>query len=136
MIVRPIPPVPASISVTTVDQWWMMSSATTLKIVGDRGTPCVTHQYPLKERPNYPLVYGSDTNRGRHRRNWSDNHRPGGYLYANYDLVASTQPERLQRVFGILTGLFDRFGLQTNTAKMFGMVCHPCHAPGGMLEEA
>ena len=57
------------------------------------------------------------------------------YFYANYGLVASTQPERLQRVFGILTGLFDWVGLQTNTSKTVGMVCRSCHVPGGMLDE-
>ena len=37
------------------------------------------------------------------------------YFYANCGLVASTQPERLQRAFDVLTGLFDRFVLRTNT---------------------
>ena len=58
------------------------------------------------------------------------------YFYANNGFVASTQPERLQRVFDVRTGLFDRFKLRTNTAKTVGMVCQLCHAPGGMEEEA
>ena len=58
------------------------------------------------------------------------------YLYADDSLVASTQPERLQRAFDVLTGLFDRVGLQTNTAKTVDMVCHKCHAPGGISEDA
>ena len=33
------------------------------------------------------------------------------YFYENDGLKASTQPERLQRVFYILTGLFNRVGL-------------------------
>ena len=44
------------------------------------------------------------------------------YFYANYGLVASTQPEMLQRVFGILTGLFDWVGLRKNTVNTVGMV--------------
>ena len=58
------------------------------------------------------------------------------YFYANDSLVASTQPESLNRAFDVLTGLFDRVGLQTNTAKTVAMVFHPCHAPGGMSEAA
>ena len=58
------------------------------------------------------------------------------YFYADNDLVVSTQPERLQRAFDVLTGLFDQVDLQTNTADTFGMVCQPCNAPGGMSEEA
>ena len=58
------------------------------------------------------------------------------YFYANEGLVASTQPEMPQRAFGILTSLFDRFGLHINMEKTVGMVCHPCHASGGVLEEA
>ena len=46
------------------------------------------------------------------------------YLYAGDGLVALTQPERLQRAFGVLTGLFNRVGLQTNTEKTVGMSCH------------
>ena len=44
---------PASIGVTNVTQWHMMAYKTTLKIVGDRGSPCVTHRYPLNVRPEY-----------------------------------------------------------------------------------
>ena len=56
------------------------------------------------------------------------------YLYADDGLVESTQLKRLQRAFDVLTGLFGRFGLMKNTAKTFGMVYQPCHAPGGMSE--
>ena len=54
------------------------------------------------------------------------------YLYSDDGLVVSTQPERLQRAFDVLAGLFDWVGLQTNTAKTVGIVCQPCHAPGRM----
>ena len=37
--------------------------------------------------------------------------------YADDGLVLSRDPEMLQRVFDILTGLFDRVGLRTNTKK-------------------
>ena len=58
------------------------------------------------------------------------------YFYADYDLVTSTQPEKLQRAFDVLASLFDRFGLHKNTAKTFSMVCQLCHVPGRMSEEA
>ena len=54
------------------------------------------------------------------------------YFYANNGLVASTQPERIQTEFDVLTSPFDQVGLHTNTAKMVGMVYQPCHASGGM----
>ena len=58
------------------------------------------------------------------------------YFYADDGIVALNQPERLWRAYDVLTGLFDRVGLKTNTAKMVSMVRQSCHAPGGMLEEA
>ena len=47
------------------------------------------------------------------------------YFHANDGLVASTQPERLQRAFDILTGLFNWVGLRKNTANTVDMVCQP-----------
>ena len=47
------------------------------------------------------------------------------YLNAGYGLVASTQPERLQREFDVLTGLFDRVVLRKNTRKTVSMACQP-----------
>ena len=58
------------------------------------------------------------------------------YFYANNGLMELNQLKRLQRAFDVLTGLFDQVDLQTNTAETFGMVCQPCHSPGGMSEEA
>ena len=57
------------------------------------------------------------------------------YLYATNGLVASTQPKKIQRVFDVLTSLFDRISLQTNTVKTVGKVLQPWHALGGMSEE-
>ena len=58
------------------------------------------------------------------------------YFYAEDGLVASIKPERLQREFDILTGLFDQVGLSMNTRKTVIMECQPYHAPGQMyLEE-
>ena len=54
------------------------------------------------------------------------------YFYANDGLLELTQPERLQRMFDVITGLFDRVGLRKNTAKTVGIVCQPCHMLGGM----
>ena len=58
------------------------------------------------------------------------------YFYAYNGLVVSTQLERLQRAFDVLTGLFNLFVLRKNTAKTVGMVCQPCHAPVRISEEA
>ena len=46
--------------------------------------------------------------------------------------MALTQLERLLRVFDVLAGLSDQVVLQKNTAKMVGVVYHPCHASGGL----
>ena len=58
------------------------------------------------------------------------------YFYANNSLVASTQPERLQRAFDGLNVLFDQFILRTNMTKTVDMVFQICHTTGGMSEEA
>ena len=52
-MVRPSPPETTSVGFTTFTQLRMTSSTTTLKIVGYRGSPCVTPQYPLNRRPKY-----------------------------------------------------------------------------------
>ena len=57
------------------------------------------------------------------------------YFYANNGIVASNQPERLQREFEVLTGLLDRVGLRKNTRKTVSMDCQPCHALGRILVE-
>ena len=51
------------------------------------------------------------------------------YFYTENVFITSTQPERLQRAFDVLTGLFDWIGLQTNARKMVSMECQTCHAP-------
>ena len=43
-------------------------------------------------------------------------------------MVASTDPGWIHTAFDILTGLFDRVGLQTNVKKTVGMVFHTCRA--------
>ena len=45
------------------------------------------------------------------------------YFYAYNGLVASTQPERLQREFDVFAGPFDIVGLCTNIANTVGIVC-------------
>ena len=57
------------------------------------------------------------------------------YLYSDDGLVVSTQPERLQRAFDVLTGLLGWFGLRMNTRKTFSMSCQPCHNPGLVSSE-
>ena len=46
-----------------------------------------------------------------------------GYFYANDGLVASTRPERLQRVFDVLSSLFDPVVIRKNMPKTVGMLC-------------
>ena len=58
------------------------------------------------------------------------------YFYANNGILASTQLERIQMAFGVLNDLLNLVGLHINMKKTVGMVCQPCHAPGGMSEEA
>ena len=52
-MVRPSHPMSASIGFTTVTQCQITESTTTLKIMGDRGSPCVTPNYPLNGRLKY-----------------------------------------------------------------------------------
>ena len=54
------------------------------------------------------------------------------YFYFGNVLTSSTQLERLQRAFNILTGLFDRAGLRKNTRNMVIMDFQPFCAPGRM----
>ena len=57
------------------------------------------------------------------------------YFYTYNGLVASNQPERIQRSFGVHTGLLYQVGLRTNTRNMVSMACHPFHAPGMVSSE-
>ena len=43
------------------------------------------------------------------------------YVYTDDGLVASTQPERLNKVFDVLTDLFDQVVLRTSTRKTLSM---------------
>ena len=58
------------------------------------------------------------------------------YFYAGDGLVASTQPERLQGVFDVFTGLFRQVGFRTNTSNTVSMALQPCHVPVRMSSEA
>ena len=64
---------------------------------------------------------------GRHQSN---------LFYADYGMVASSDPRWLQSAFNPLVGLFDRLGLRTNVGKIVGMVCHLCQAVGNQAEAA
>ena len=44
-------------------------------------------------------------------------------FYADDGLVAARDADTLQKAFDILTGLFDRVGLRTNTTKTEVMIC-------------
>ena len=52
------------------------------------------------------------------------------FFYADDSVVESTDLGWLQLEFGILTGLFDRVGLQTNIQKTMGVVFNIFWASG------
>ena len=52
-------------------------------------------------------------------------------FYADNGLLALPRPDHIQPALDILTGLFNRMGLQINVNKKVGMVCQPCHIFGG-----
>ena len=54
------------------------------------------------------------------------------YFYAYKGLVVLNIPERLQRLFNIITDLFGRIGLRNNLQKTVGIKCHPCHTSGSI----
>ena len=49
------------------------------------------------------------------------------FFYANYILLASPRPSRIQAALDVLEGLFYRVGLHTNFNKKVEMLCQPCH---------
>ena len=57
-------------------------------------------------------------------------------FYTDDEVVASTDPGWLHSVFGFLTGMFDRVGLQKNFRKTVGMVCRPCPEAGVRSDES
>ena len=54
------------------------------------------------------------------------------YFYEDNRLVMSNQLERMKRLCGVLTDLFDRVGLRMNTWKTVSMEFQACHMPGSM----
>ena len=65
-MVRPRPTVTASVGVTTVTQWRMTASPTTVNILVDRGSTCVIPRYPLKGSPNYPPALSAMVSRSKY----------------------------------------------------------------------
>ena len=57
---------------------------------------------------------------------------PMVHFYADDGTVASTQPERLQRVVDVLADLFDRIILCKNICKTVSMAFQPIHMPISM----
>ena len=57
-------------------------------------------------------------------------------FYADYGMVASSDPQWLQGAFNTLVGLFDRVGLRKNVRKTVGIVCNPCQAAGNLYKAA
>ena len=58
------------------------------------------------------------------------------FFYAEYGVVASTDPGWLQSAFNLLTGLFDWVVLRTNVRKTVGMMFQPCQATGVRADKA
>ena len=57
------------------------------------------------------------------------------YLYSYNGLVALTKPERIQKAFDVLTGIFERVVLRTNTHRTVSTACQPCHVSGRISVE-
>ena len=57
-------------------------------------------------------------------------------FYADYGVVALSDPRWLQDSLSTLVGLFDMVGLRTNVGKTFVMVCFLCQAAGNQSEVA
>ena len=47
------------------------------------------------------------------------------FIYADYRLVASTNPAWIRSEFDGIIGLFERIGLQNKVGKMVLMLCQP-----------
>ena len=56
------------------------------------------------------------------------------FFYANDSHLTSPSPARIQAEPDVLTGLFGRFGLQTNLDKPVGVVFHPRYIVSGHLK--
>ena len=57
-------------------------------------------------------------------------------FYTDNGLIASRDPDFLQQAFDVLTGLFDRVGLQTNTSKTETMTFLPGAIRRCLLEDS
>ena len=57
-------------------------------------------------------------------------------FYADYGMVASSDPRWIQGAFNTLFGMFNRASLRTNAVKTSGMVCRPCQAEDTQSEAA
>ena len=57
-------------------------------------------------------------------------------LYADNEVVASTDPGWIQSAFYTLAGIFDRLGLRTNICKTVGVVCRKCRSVGVLADKA
>ena len=65
-----------------------------------------------------------------------DSRHQAAQLYADNDMVASSDPRWLQGSFATLVSLFDRVSLQKIVGKTVGMVCHPYQAVGNQSKAA
>ena len=67
---------------------------------------------------------------GREVQNLSD------FFYADDGLLPSPMPNRLRAALHVLTGLFDRGGIQTNVVKMVRMKLQTFSTSGSLSEVA
>ena len=53
---------------------------------------------------------------------WRVVHTLAALFYADYKILASPRPSRLQEALDVLIGLFNRFGLRMNVNNTVGMI--------------
>ena len=58
-----------------------------------------------------------------------------GVFYANYGMVGSHDSDWLKHAMKFLVGLFRRYGMADNVAKLRTMTCQPGELREGMPEE-
>ena len=56
------------------------------------------------------------------------------YFYADDGFITPPRTERLQRLFDVLTEIFNQVTLRMNIRKMVSMEFRPCHALSELFE--
>ena len=92
--------------------WWILWKLVQGVLRHDARQPLVIHD--LQHGPGCrhpPMGDIGESIRGRHGGLGLKIIELEAYFYADDGLIVSTQPERLQRVFDVLTSIFDRVNL-------------------------